>query len=156
MPVIRWIRRHPIICIVLVVLAIPIGLGLDWYYLPNRPTTSVAKVESVEVHLHRFNVDEPGRLQVDTRVSTTDSEQIRALLDVFRGAKRAESHNCGASGTITMRRKDDTSEEVHILPGHDEVYYEYWYHSRINRVDRQAFLSALAAMGVHGVKILAP
>jgi len=55
-----------------------------------------------------------------------------------------------------IRMKGGSTEELGILPGHNPVYYEYRYGSRINRVDRGRLLAALKTMGVKQVKLSAP
>ena len=157
--VLGWLGRHPILVLMMVVVLVPLGLGLHWWFLPNRPTLDAGKVESVTVSLRKYPDQPsfgPGYQQDEVLVTTADPAVIQPLLDVFRTARRAEEHKCGSSGTITVRRKDGTVEELSILPGHDEPYYEYRMGSRINRVDREPFLAALRALGIERIKTAPP
>jgi hypothetical protein len=142
-----------------VAILVVLGLGLLWWYLPNYPTLNADKVESVTVRLGKYNPNDgfgPGYEQKRTDVTIDDPALIQPLLDVFRTAKRGKEHNCGNSAVILIQRKDGMVEEVFLLPGHDERYYEYRLDSRISRVDREPFLSALKALGLEEVKSVAP
>jgi hypothetical protein len=142
-----------------VAVLVPLALGLHWWFLPNRPTLDAEKVESVTVSLWKYPDRPevgPGFRQDEVLVTTTDPAVIQPLLDVFRTARRAEEHKCGSSGTITIQRTDGAVEELSILPGHDEPYYEYRMGSRISRVDREPFLAALRALGIERVKTVPP
>jgi hypothetical protein len=155
----RWVGRHPFLVLLVVTFLVLLGLGLDWCYLPNHPTLHAEKVESVTVRLGKYNPNPgfgPGYEQEPAQVTTDDPALIQPLLDAFRTAKRGEQHNCGDSGVITVRRTDGIVEEVLILPGHDERYYEYRLGSRINRIDRGPFLEALKALGLSSVKTVPP
>ena len=157
--VVGWLGRHPILILLSIAILIPFGLGMHWWYLPNHPTLDADKVESVEVRLRKYKPNSgfgPGYEQEEARVTTDDAADIQPLLEAFRSAMRSEEHQCGNSGTITIRRKDGTVEEVLILPGHDEQYYEYRLGSRINKVDREPFLAALKALGLTQVKTVPP
>jgi hypothetical protein len=139
--VVRWLGRHPGLVVLSLVVLVPLALGLDWWFLPNRPTLNAGKVESITVTLPKYdpNPGYPGHGQEAATITTDDPALIQPLLDVFRRAKRGEEHKCGSSGTITIRRKDGDVEELHILPGHDERYYEYRFGGRMNRVSREPF-----------------
>jgi hypothetical protein len=155
----RWVGRHPVLVLFVVGLAVPLGLGLDWWFLPNRPTRNAARVESVTVELFKYSPDPghgPGWVQEPVQVTINDPAVIQPLLDVFRRASRAEEHKCPNGGTITIRRTDGGVEEVRILPGHDEGYYEYRFGSRINKVPREPLLAALRGMGLTKVKTVSP
>lgn len=155
----RRVIRWALIAFVVLIPCGPIALGLDWWFLPNRPTLNAARVESVTIQLREFKPESshgPGWEQDPVEVTINDPALIQPLLDVFRQAKRAEEHKCGNSGTITIRRTNGDVEEVRILPGHDERYYEYRLGSRINRVPREPFLAALRGMGLTGVKTMPP
>jgi hypothetical protein len=156
--VVRWLGRHPALLVVSVVVLVPLGLGLDWWFLPNRPTRNARNVESVTITLRKSDPrpEYPGYEQEPAEVTTADPALIHPLLDVFRRARRGEEHKCGSSGTITIRRTDGGVEELRILAGHDERYYEYRMGSRINRVPREPFLAALRAMGLNRVKTVPP
>ena len=126
--VVRWLGRHLALVVVSVVVLVPLGLGLDWWFLPNRPTRDARKVESVNIRLGKYKENSdfgPGYEQEPAEVTTDDPALIQPLLAVFRRAKRGEEHKCASSGTVTIRRADGDVEELHILPGHDERYYEY-------------------------------
>jgi hypothetical protein len=155
----RWFRRHLILVLLAIVILVPLGLGLHWWYLPNYPTLHAEKVESVTVRLGKYEPNSgfgPGYEQTVAKITIDDPALMQQLLDAFGTAKRGNEHNCGNSGVIAIRRKDGTIEEVFILPGHDERYYEYRLNSRINRVDRERFLAALKVLGLEGVKTVAP
>jgi hypothetical protein len=98
----------------------------------------------------------PGYEQDEAEVTTDDPAVVQQLLDVFRAARRAKEHKCGSSGVICIHLKGGSIEELMILAGHDERYYEYRMGSRINRVDREPFLEALRAMGLSKVKVVPP
>ena len=155
----RWAGRHAVLVLIVVSLAALPGLGLEWNYLPNRPTLDAGKVQSVTICLGRYEPNSgfgPGYQQEVAKVTTEDPAVIQPLLDVFRTAIRGEQHNCGNSGVIEIRRTDGTVEELYILPGHDDRYYEYRMGSRMNRVDREPFLAALRAAGLNNVKRVPP
>jgi hypothetical protein len=146
-----WVGRHPVLTILIVVvlaLSVPIGLGLHWWYLPSVPTTDSSQVAKVEIILMRIEGDRPGQRQDEAHITVTDPALIQPLLDVFRDAQRAEEHKCINPGTIRIHRHDGEIEELRILPGHDRPYYEYRFGSRINRVDREALLTALRNLGL--------
>jgi len=142
-----------------IAILVPLGLGLHWWYLPNYPTLDAENVESVTVRLGKYEANEgfvPGYEQKPTEVTVDDPALIQSLLDTFRTATRGKEHKCANSGVIAIRLKDGTVENVLILPGHDERYYEYRLNSRISRVDREPFLAALKALGLEGVKTVPP
>jgi hypothetical protein len=154
-----WLGRHPILVLATIALLVPLAFGLHWWYWPNYPTLRADNVESVEIWLRKYEPNTgfgPGYEQASTHVMTDDAALIQALLDAFRTAKRAEEHHCGNSGTIFIRQRDGTVEEVQILPGHDEAHYEYRLGSRINKIDREPILAALRAIGLSRVKTVPP
>jgi hypothetical protein len=149
-----WVRRHPLLAFLIVVvlaLSVPVGLGLHWWYMPSVPTTESSQVAKIEVILMRIEGDRPGQRQDEAHLTTADPALIQPLLDVFRDARRAEEHKCPNPGTIRIHRTDGVVEEMYILPGHDRPYYEYRFGSRINRVDREALLTALRNLGLSHV-----
>ena len=157
MGMLRWLRRHPILVIIVVVALIPITLGVHWWFWPSIPDVSMDEVASVEVHLIAWqNDDDPDNRQIEAKVATTDPDKIKALFSVLSGASRASEHKCGDSGTITIRRKDGETEELGILPGHKREFYEYRFDGRINRVDRERFLAAMKGIGVQQIKLSSP
>jgi len=143
-------------CLWVLSVAIPLalfGLAGAWWLLPSVPELSADRVESIEVHLDRWeNREIPDNQQKEATVKTDDPQRIQALLDVFQTAKRASEHKCASSGTLTIHKRHGSVETMGILPGHDSAYYEYRYGTRINRVNRQQFLAALKAIGVQQIK----
>ena len=154
-----WIGRHPILLSAAIAVLALLARGLHWWYWPNHPTLSADTVESITVRLGKYEPNPgfgPGYEQMRSEVTIGDRDLMQPLLDAFRTATRGEQHNCGNSGVILIRRKDGTDDEVFILPGHDERYYEYRLDSRICRVDREPFLAALKALGLDGIKTVPP
>ena len=159
MRIYRWLRRHPLLVVAATAFLVTAAIGLNWWYWPSVPTASVEKVQSIEIYLMPVEISDGidlNRGQDEVRVTITDSAQIGAFLDLFRAAEQVSEHKCGASGTITIRRKDGATEEIGILPGHDPAYYEYRYGGRINRVNRESLLAALRAVGIRQVKLAPP
>jgi hypothetical protein len=135
-----------------------IGLGLYGFSRPPVPTTDPAAVAAVEVRLRRPTGDEtePGQLQQEARVSTTDPELVRLVLAVLTRARPGPDHKCPGSGSITIRRRDGVRETVDIVCGYDPAYYEYRYLGRLYRMPRELFLNALRALGLVEVRVLPP
>lgn len=154
---IPWLRRRPALLLTLIAVTGLTAMVLHREFQPSIPTTDVAAVASIEVHL-TAQPPEPTTEngQAATRMRIADRTQIQAVLDVFSRAERGSEHKCGASGTVTIYRADGGSEVLDILPGHDPAFYEYRYAGRINRVERVGFLSALQALGVGRVKLASP
>ena len=94
-----------------------------------------------------------------TRTSA-DEGKIEALAAVLRRAEPVEDHKCGDIGRITFRSRDGSETSLGILPAHDRTHYEY-RDSPVTRyddyrVDRAAFLRAMAALGFDRVALKAP
>jgi hypothetical protein len=158
MRAVRWIARHPVLVLAIIVVLVPLGLGLEWWYLPSVPTTTASSVEAIDVRLHKWESSgmPPECHQDAAEITITDPALIEQFLNVFRFAKRAEEHKCPSSGTIVIRRTDGTLEELFILAGHNEEYYEYRMGSRINKVPRSSFLEAIKALGLKQIKTMPP
>jgi hypothetical protein len=155
--ILSWIGRHPLLVLFAVALLVPLGIGLHWWFLPNYPTTDAKSVRAIEVKLWESKGQTaPENHQDAAEASTTDPELIREFLAAIRTAKRAEEHKCPDSGTVLIHRNDGVVEEFSILPGHDERYYEYRLGSRINKMDREPFLSALRKLGITSIKLIGP
>ena len=148
----RWIRRHPVLFIIAAVVAVPLGLAIEWWFWPSIPPDSSGEVDSAEIVL----TEDTENPQAALRVTSRDKRLIDDLLAVLRSAERASEHKCANCGSIWIQRPDGDYYELGILPGHDPEYYEYRYGSRINRVKREPFLAALHAMGVDKIKLKPP
>jgi hypothetical protein len=116
-----------------------------WSYFPSVPSITAEQVDSVEVELYEWQD------QKSATIASTNSAGIRALLAVLATAKRTSDHKCGDIATITFKRKTGSAEEFGVLPGHDAAYYEFRHVGRINRVNRDEFLSALRGIGVTSI-----
>ena len=134
------------------------GLGMYGLYRPPVPTTDPAAVAAVEVHLRRPTGDEtePGQLQKEARVSTTDPELVRLVLSTLTGARPGPDHRCPSSGSITVRRRDGVRETIDLVCGYDPAFYEYRYLGRLYRMPRDLFLNALRGLGLDEVRVLPP
>jgi hypothetical protein len=151
----RWLKRHPILVVLLVcgalIVAVPLAFGLHWWFWPSVPAIAAEDVDSIDVHIYRTNTG-----QKETRVTTSNPANVESLLAVLQTARRASDHKCGDVGTITVKSQDGTESVLRILPGHDPSYYEFRYDGRINRVDRRKFLEALQAIGVEEISVGLP
>lgn len=122
--------------------------GLDWWFNPSVPTLDADRVEAIEVNLFNEKYTSPRAGQAASSHVITDEQVIRKLLAVFAAAQRGSEHKGVTSGQIVVRLKDGGREELGILPGYDDPYYEYRYGFRINRVNRAEFLAALESVGI--------
>jgi hypothetical protein len=150
----HFFRWRYLLYLFLAALGVAIGCGLDWWFFPSVPTTSLDAVDSVEITLlplliPRKNLPDGGTKQI--QIKTTDRSRIATLLKVFHGAQRASEHKCGSIGTLTIRTRSGRTEQLEILAGHDSANWEYRYAGRINRVDRESFLAALEGIGVERI-----
>ncbi len=114
-------------------------------YFPIVPSLAVDEVDSVEIELFEWES------QQAANVKSADASGIERLLSVIATAERTDDHKCGPVGTVTFKLKKGPAQEISVLPGHDDRYYEFRYERKIHRVDRDEFLEALRSVGVTSI-----
>jgi hypothetical protein len=81
--------------------------------------------------------------------STDEPAVVAELAALLRTGRSVVVCRCGALGTLEFRRPDGTSEQVLLMPAHDNGSVEFRVMERGRyRVDREAFLRAVAPLGV--------
>lgn len=126
------------------IVSYPVWLAADWWFLPSRPMIEADKVETITITTRTRGESKPTIIVT----KSTDKHAIEAILKVVSSAERTSDHKCGSSVKVQIQNNDGTQTALRFLPGHDEKFYEYRYESRINRVDREQFLSAMRLLGV--------
>lgn len=158
MSIVSWFRRNFRSVAVITLLLLPVLFGLHWWYLPSIPSGAADQVAGIDLYLYREEYPLPGseNKQDELKLTIDNTVRIRELLESFRDARRASEHKCANSGRVSIRWKSGDTEELYILPGHDSRYYEYRFGTRINRIDRERFVTALKAAGVKQIKLSPP
>ena len=127
-----------------------------WTAYLRRPSLSAKKVEWVEIALH----DQVGN-KTQGAISK-NREKITALVEVLRRGVPTSDHKCGDSGSITLEPFGYGITKLGILAGHHEPYYEFRLYTNdgrgyeMYRVERPAFLEALADLGITKVDLGGP
>lgn len=122
--------------------------GADWWFNPSYPTLDPKRVEAIEINLCNENYTSPKAGQTASTTVVTDEQAIRKLPAIFAEAGRGSEHKGVTSGKMIFRLKDGGSEEIGILPGWRDDWYEYRYRGRINCIERAPFLAALESVGI--------
>ncbi|GAB4145115.1 MAG: hypothetical protein Tsb009_17140 [Planctomycetaceae bacterium] len=130
----------------LVAFLILVALGVEWWFFPSVPDTTPDKIKEIELELNSdfFREDR----SIATQMTSSNPEVISQLGDVIKTAERGESHKCADIGWLKIHYHNGKTENLGILPGHDESYFEYRWGSRTNRVNRKVFLEWMKQLGV--------
>jgi len=121
------------------------------YGTAGGPGIKPADVSSVEIRLYEERDQKPLDMKSD------EQAKIGALLTVLGRGAPTNDHKCASSGKIKVRLKGGEEREFGILAGHHAEFYEYRYYKPkgggydIFKVDRAAFLKAMAGLGVTGL-----
>jgi hypothetical protein len=111
---------------------------------PSLPAGSIAALD--------IEIEGTPRGPGAVKITSADRSKIESLAAVLRQATSAGDHKCSSTGKLTFAMKDGSAAFFGFLPGHDRRYYEFRAPSengyKVFRIDRRAFLRAMAALGV--------
>jgi hypothetical protein len=111
---------------------------------PSLPRGSIASLV--------IDLDETRGGQGAVKITNTDGSKIESLASVLSRARSAEDHKCSSTGKLIFGMKDGIAAFLGLLPGHDRRYYEFRAPSQdgynVFKIERQAFLQTMAALGV--------
>jgi hypothetical protein len=114
---------------------------------PRPPSLPRGSIASLVIDLEEIHGG-----QAAIKIRSTDGSRIESLAAVLRRARSAEDHKCSSTGKLIFGMKDGTAAFFGLLPGHDRRYYEFRTPSEdgynVFKIDRQAFLQTMAALGV--------
>lgn len=99
-------------------------------------------VESTEVRV-------PGNTGPEQTIArSNDLDAISAFLGALRRAKESGDHKCASTARVLIRRKQEPTIDIELLPGHDPRFYEYRHDGHIYRTPRPGMLAALKRLGL--------
>ncbi len=120
---------------------------------PRPPSLPAGSIAALDIEL-----EETSGGQGAIKITSTDGSKIESLAAVLRQATSAGDHKCSSTGKLTFAMKDGSAAFFGFLPGHDRRYYEFRAPSddgyKVYKIDRHAFLRAMAALGVDQFHLL--
>ncbi|HKB02431.1 MAG TPA: hypothetical protein VKD90_09430 [Gemmataceae bacterium] len=135
-------KRLLTVLVVIAIISMILGLVLPFLQKPRFVADEIAAVEVSLIELP----DQP-----EWQVTSADAAAIAALVEVLNTGDRVVRIMGEPTGTITLRQVNGDFI-LDFRPGDEDEYYEFRVRCGtprgIYRVERQAFLSAMADLGV--------
>src|SRR5688572_7992688 len=101
------------------VTAVGAVLAWRWYYHPVIRTSGVRSATLTFALLRTPELNARFPASNRYKVTTTDTERIRALVRVLETATPQTAHKCGSIGHLDLTYADGRGLHVGLMPGHD-------------------------------------
>src|SRR5262245_12046209 len=96
----RWSLSHPYWAALAVLTFVGAAGAAYWTYWPSVPRMAALDIVAVDIRLMEWGKEtEADTYQKEAAITSTNPNDIQALLDVLQAAQRAGEHKCGNSGT---------------------------------------------------------
>jgi hypothetical protein len=131
-----------------IILLLLIWYGINWWFRPVIPKLISGEIISIEISVTQINMISNKMVHNNYTYESGNPDVIKSFVSLFNSVKRVSDHKCRSLGCITLHGKDGSEDMISILPGHDDMYYEYRYMGQINRINRKSFIEIMDRIGV--------
>ncbi|QEH33552.1 hypothetical protein OJF2_20540 [Aquisphaera giovannonii] len=132
--------------------AMVVALALVAYLAGWAPARIVPAGDLTQVSIR---LDAVEGFQKPTTITSEDAGKIAALAAVLRDNRPSQDHKCASTGELVIRTRDGAAVSLGLLPSHDGRSFEFRVPREASydvvRVDRDAFLKAMADLGATGI-----